>query len=372
MARAVLELVITDSGPPPVGAPAPSGIRSSAAPTAAGSWPAERSQQSAAGTAQATVVPQETVRGGVSETLADTAKTAGVYGLASAVVKSADSFYSLTDAINANRLAQEQSATETVSRMRERISGGGGSGLSRRDGVIPISSGTDLITRPNTALSTSSATETIGQTAQLTSQLGPAALAVAAFTAAATAGAYAAGKVVDYLKSQADNLSKYSPELAGATAQSDIRDMLAEMRRAQRVGPELANVENLRSRFETGMTNLTTEMLKILSGILRFIEPIANLAAAIPAVLAEIMKPGVDALEVIIDVLTLHFGDANKDRIQLMEDIKNLPKHLNDAVNGDPDPLTDPFTADFFEMGEAATRALKGIHRHPVPHPVGF
>ena len=114
-------------------------------------------------------------------------------------------------------------------------------------------------------------------------------IAVATNPVAIAAGALAGGIGVATVavkafarsvESETQRLSGFSGPLAGAQAQTDIRRELDDLRRAQRLGPELAAAERLRSRFESQMTQLGTEirlqLLRLVDIFTPFIERTAD------------------------------------------------------------------------------------------------
>jgi len=102
---------------------------------------------------------------------------------------------------------------------------------------------------------------------------GPIGIAVAAVAASLGVGAIAVRTFARAVETQTARLAGFSGPLAGAQAETEIRREMALFRRAQRIGPELAGAERLRSRFETAMTDLGTEILGILLKILDALEP---------------------------------------------------------------------------------------------------
>lgn len=82
-------------------------------------------------------------------------------------------------------------------------------------------------------------------------------------------GAFASKQVYDYGVSAADatlpRAAAYSPELAAAQAQADVRQIIADMRSARRVGPELADYANVRAEIAAQSQRFRDEVTKQLS-----------------------------------------------------------------------------------------------------------
>lgn len=113
------------------------------------------------------------------------------------------------------------------------------------------------------AAASGSATAGVGAVARLASAAGPAGIALGAVALGAGATVYGLKRFVDNLHEQAQRLSSLSGPLAGATARSEVREMLAEMRRAEKIGPELARFEDARSRVENAIYDLMTQFWEL-------------------------------------------------------------------------------------------------------------
>jgi hypothetical protein len=101
--------------------------------------------------------------------------------------------------------------------------------------------------------------EGAGGLASLSAAAGPLAIAFAAATAAVVAGGIAVKKFVDGMHSETERLARNSAQLSGALARSDIRAEFADLRRAQKVGPELSRFEDNRGRAQEVIQDAFTE-----------------------------------------------------------------------------------------------------------------
>lgn len=106
--------------------------------------------------------------------------------------------------------------------------------------------------------------------------------------------------VVHLLSKQVDALAQYSGAISAATARSEIRDMKAEMNRAEALGPMLARFEDARSRMANKFYDLMTQIIDIL---LRVFGP------ALTRIIT-LIETACESLTFIINVLTLKWGDA--------------------------------------------------------------
>lgn len=108
------------------------------------------------------------------------------------------------------------------------------------------------------------ATAAVAEGAGVASAAGPAILALGAFAAGVGLATASVSSFMNKMKDEADSLSKFSPELASATAASDMRMVMAEMARAQEIGPSLAKFEDERSRIEVKLYETVTRIEKFL------------------------------------------------------------------------------------------------------------
>lgn len=110
---------------------------------------------------------------------------------------------------------------------------------------------------------------------------GPVGIAIAAVAAGFGVAAVAARKFAQVIDTQVQQLAGFSGPLAAAQAQSEIRRELATIRRAGRLGGDLAEVEDLRSRWQDAMHDIGTEILKILLEALEAGRPFIEFATDI-------------------------------------------------------------------------------------------
>lgn len=194
----------------------------------------------------------------------------------------------------------------------------------------------------------------LGIAGQIANALGPAGTAIAGFTAAAVGGAALLKIAFDTLNSQVEKLQDYSPEVSGAVAMSEVRSEMATLRRAEKIGPDLASFESTRGRMEEKLSDLGTQMLQSLLNIYKMIEPLVNLVGA-----------GVDTATAGLSILTslnaaatklaaLDFKGAAKALEEGTKEAQRLieraGKDIVGAVTGEETEFDDPFMAQWAEM----------------------
>ena len=167
------------------------------------------------------------------------------------------------------------------------------------------------------------------------SKLGPYGMAAGAALQAVGKVGLAASETVAAFVARGRELSGYSGQLAGATAQADVRSMVADIREAQELGPQLAAMIDNQSKLETSFRELLLPIKEWLLGFLN--EGINFTLKALPDVL--------ELLNGILQGVTLGTGrSASIDR---------TIKRIRDIIDKAPeaDPLIDIFlkAADGFK-----------------------
>ena len=168
------------------------------------------------------------------------------------------------------------------------------------------------------------------------------ALGVAA--AAATGVAVALGAVVvaaraygRLVEEQVSNLQGLSADVAVAAAETQLGRQLGAIRRAERIGPELARAERTRSRVEGALDDLQTELLRFLLERVNALEP------AIDGVV-NVIEAGTEAVKHPLGQMALSFGVGGPLGLNLNALIELLRKR-----EAERDPLAPtPWVEQFF------------------------
>lgn len=117
-------------------------------------------------------------------------------------------------------------------------------------------------------------------------------LPLAALAIAVVGAVVAFRSFVGFFKSQADQLEEFSGAVAGVRAEIEANQMQSKIERAQRIGPQVANVEASRGRLEEAQYELLTSIYEILAKM----APLAEL--------------GNDSLTVIVSFINSHIQQA--------------------------------------------------------------
>lgn len=125
---------------------------------------------------------------------------------------------------------------------------------------------------------------------------GPVGVAVAGVVAGFAVAAVAVRAFAKAIESQTDKLAVFSVPLSAAQAQTQIRREQALLRRAQRLGPELASAERLRSRFEDAISDLGTEILSVLLEMLDAMRPLIEVVIVGMKLFAEFLEKHGDTI----------------------------------------------------------------------------
>jgi hypothetical protein len=333
VAKAVLEIVIQDSGPPPVGAPAPAG----------GGFAGP-----AAGAAAVPAAP-----GTVGETIAAVAQVSGHGGFASVVLASTAALEKLTSAADKNRDAQDAQARARIALPAPSSS----AGSLLQPPPLP-GSAQEFVQVPEGA-GGAGAAEAVGETAGISAAAGSAAAGLAIFTAGAVVAGAAAVKLGQVFEEQARGLGQFSPELAIANAQADFNQTLAEIRRAQRIGPDLAEFESERSRIQVALYDVGTELLSVLLQFFRAIEPLVDIVADGLEVVKTVLHSIADTMKDIIDWVKGDHGGAKQQLLDGFHKLFGMAQKAIDAVEkNNPDFMLNPFKTEFENAKRNIRRAL--------------
>lgn len=129
-----------------------------------------------------------------------------------------------------------------------------------------------------------SAAASLAPIAKLTTIAGPVGIALGAVAVAATAAVAGVRLFGAAVQKQTQQLEGYSAAVSMAVSHSDLRRELATMRRAQRIGPEVAKLENIRGRFDAQMMDIGTEIREVfVKWVVKYEKDIEALLAAIVA-----------------------------------------------------------------------------------------
>jgi hypothetical protein len=153
------------------------------------------------------------------------------------------------------------------------------------------------------------------------------------------------------VKDQAQKLEGYSGAVAMATSESEIRGEMAMMRRAQRIGPDVARFEQLRGKASEKLADVTTEILNQLFEIVNKFEPMISAGVEILGLLPPAIEVVGEAVQVNFDLLMGDFAGAWQDTKEGAEAIKKLGKAVKDFIDDSKqqDVVQDPFIQEFFD-----------------------
>lgn len=159
---------------------------------------------------------------------------------------------------------------------------------------------------------------------------------VAAFAVTVGAAVLAVKVFADALDSAAKKYGQYSPDVALAQAQADVRTTLGDIRRSQQIGPQLAKFVEAQSKatnaFEDVKASLLTEIAPAITGILEIITAIAkilntDLSRGMISGLLGPMNTGIGLLSRLV-------SNTDKDDIKIPTDIL-FSREIEDIRFGD-------------------------------------
>lgn len=144
----------------------------------------------------------------------------------------------------------------------------------------------------------------------------------------------------DSIKQEAQRLEGYSASVANANAQAEVAAMNADMRRAQKVGPELADATRASSQWDTALADLKTDLIEKLL-------PMATTMLSYGAIGVETLRAMIKHIELIYDRITFDSAEAQRDRRDLNQ-IQARIEHL--MKDEQEDAIEDPITMSFIGM----------------------
>ena len=186
-----------------------------------------------------------------------------------------------------------------------------------------------------------------------------AAVAVTAVVEVFKAASAAVKRFVSAIETQTAQLAGFSVVAATAQAQTQIRREAALIRRAERIGPQFARAEELRSRFEEATSALWTEILGLLLRLVEALEPAIN-------VLIKAMGLIADFLEEHGDTIARMAGVALKVMFPILFVLEKIFE-LWDRIFGrdEQQQARDPFAEAFMQLIPLGRR--QGDARRGVP-----
>ncbi len=174
---------------------------------------------------------------------------------------------------------------------------------------------------------------------------GPVGIAVAAVTVGFGVAVIAVKKFAQAIESETNKLAGFSAPLSLAQAQTEIRREEALMRRAQRIGPELAAAEQLRSKFEEAMTDIGTEILGVLLKMLESATPFIEVGIKVLTLFADFLEKWGDVIVKAMFVLA-----RMRPVVVIMEAVFRILEQIFDAIVPDEDDGPDPFATQFMNL----------------------
>lgn len=249
--------------------------------------------------------------------------------------------------------------TAPVVTPKELMPGGGGMpGPATKAGAPPIpvrppplpAPAASAVTGPAAAATASAAQGMTALTAGLTIAGG----ALAGLTVAAAAGAAGIKALFDTLGNEVRRLEGVSAEVNVATSMNEVRREMADLRRAEKIGPDLARFEALRGKMEDKMYDLGTEihaiLLKIFEALAPAIETVINGISVAVAALGQV-NASIDSLAA---TMTLSNQDnivaANANAIATARLATAMKRFVDGQQDQQAAMTSDPFLDGFLSQ----------------------
>ncbi len=211
--------------------------------------------------------------------------------------------------------------------------------------LVPSSAATRSVVPAVVGAGSASATGAGAAGARLGLAIGPLGIALAAVTAVGLGAAFAIKKMSNAAEREANRLSGFSGDLAGATAMTEIRREMADIRRASRLGPSLARLENTRSRAEDSLTDLGTELRVAFVDLVNEFQPLIDAGTEGLKMLSDIFKLMNDL------GLTRAFFETLLGPLAIMSGMARTIQEIRDLLGlQDDEEIVDPFTEQFLQL----------------------
>ena len=213
------------------------------------------------------------------------------------------------------------------------------------------------------------AAEGVGAAIAAMGPLAPIAAAAAVALAAVAAGAYVVKKAFDAIHAEGERIQAYSAELSQAYAMTDLRAELADIRRAQRIGPNASRVEDMRSKVMEKVADIGTEIYAEVAELLVKLEPAIDFLIKTLGLTADSIPAVIDKLTAIAEFTSLNpalIADALKEDPQEKKNRERMEKAVTNFINGKEDKeeeIDDPFMLQLlqnFGQANAARQAAAG------------
>lgn len=346
MAKAELEIVLTDNGGPipteprPVSSisPVEPGVTATPVPSPASEVP------TVSGGPGNAVTLQESL-GDIADTIAD---AFGIGNLMSAAKRIANAVSSFNTSLG--------SAADILSTSRPVASVPSPSVAEEIPAVqVDTAASTAAEADAGTAAPVISGAEAAGTAAAVTTETGEAApalgttlAAVAGPVAAVVAGFAAVGAasvaLSTALSSVVDNVAQYSADVAAATAESELGQEAAAIRRSNEIGPQLADFERSRGEMSERWADIMTSIYSLLLVGWKVIEPFLALALKGIDIATASLEAQVYALKSIYEKFTMQADASAKS----WEQAQKAMRHIADVIAGkEDDPLEDSLLDQF-------------------------
>lgn len=223
------------------------------------------------------------------------------------------------------------------------------------------------------ALLASSVAPTAEALSALSVAAGPAAVAVIGVTAAlvgAAAVAEGVRRAFELIHNEGERLSELNPFLAAAHAASELREFRADFRRAEKIGPDAAVVEVMRSRVLEKVADINSELLAVVSKLIVKLEPAVDEVLKILTVIAEGVPAGADVIRTILEALTGKWDAVREITEAEAAHARRFYKAVKDYIDGKEDEksdVMDPLLAAFMGGFAAGPDDLRGLPGRAPP-----
>lgn len=147
---------------------------------------------------------------------------------------------------------------------------------------------------------------------------------------------------------------------------------LAEISRANKLGPDLAKFEENRGKLEEAWANVVTEILGVVLRFTNDAEPAIKLLTDVLNIIAPAIPAVIELLTAILSLMTFQYSDYKTAMLRAALEIVQVRLAVMNLGKEDPPEIgDDPMFAQFFSAVEGAKRKLPKKWQRLAPDAAG-
>lgn len=157
-------------------------------------------------------------------------------------------------------------------------------------------------------------------------------------------------------------LEGYSGDLSSSNSMAEVRKEMAEMRRAERLGPQLAELSDVTSRGQEALYDVVTELMSAFLDYAEELRPLAEGAIIVLKIVQQNIMVMKENTDVLVSVIANDWMNVPKEFAEALKANVKATKEIAKILDGQDDDEIgpDPFMADFI-------KSLQNLPGFPAP-----